>query len=155
MCNLPPQQPRRNHPAVVQHQHIARAKQFGKLAKPAIAPLAALAIQLQHPRARPLLSGLLRNQLVGKVEVEIGNQHGVDFTAARRGDRHPKYSSAMRRARSIAVSIASRAASSSSLLAPGGGAGTLWAQLTATRENGRGIMNPSHELATHARCGST
>ena len=79
-------QPRRDHAAVVQHQHIAWGQQLRQLVKPRVLPCSALPAQSEHAAAPAFGGRLLRDQLWRKLEVEIGDQHRSDcMKAAIRG----------------------------------------------------------------------
>ena len=75
-------QPRGDHAAVVQHQHIAFAEQLRQLVKPRVLPCSALPAQGQHAAAPAFGWGLLRDQLWRKLEVEVGDQHRSDCMKA-------------------------------------------------------------------------
>jgi len=62
---------------IVEDYEIAGVQQVGEVAEKAIGIVAARALQVQHTGAVTGGEGFLGNQPVGKVEVEIGNQHGV------------------------------------------------------------------------------
>jgi len=62
---------------VVEDHEIAGPQQIGEVAEQAIGIVAAGALQVQQAGSVTGGEGVLGNELVGKVEVEIGNQHDV------------------------------------------------------------------------------
>ena len=72
-----PVQPGRKHPGVVEHNQVVRSQQFGELAKSSIAQLSRHPVQVQQPRSRPIRQRFLGDQLLGKLIMEVGNQHGA------------------------------------------------------------------------------
>ncbi len=68
-----------NNPAVVQNQQIAFAQMFGKFPEHAVGVLTRSPIERQHARAGSLDRWLLRNQLAGKIVVEIRDKHLEKF----------------------------------------------------------------------------
>jgi hypothetical protein len=69
------QQPRRKHARIVQHEHITRIQQIGKVGNRPMLNLACCAIHAEQPGSIPLCTRLLRDQLDGKLEVELLNVH--------------------------------------------------------------------------------
>ena len=68
-------QARRNHTRVVQYQHVSRAQQRWEMGEDIIPPSAGPAIHQQHARIAAFLRRLLRNQLLGQIEIKLRNQH--------------------------------------------------------------------------------
>ena len=69
-------EPRRKDARVVDHEQVAgpqQRRQVGELVMPHIS---ARAVECEQPRGAPLYRGILGNQLVGQVEVEVGDVHG-------------------------------------------------------------------------------
>jgi hypothetical protein len=64
---------RRNHAAVVEDQQVAGMEQRGKIGKVRVAQSSGRAIHHQHAALAALGGRLLRDQLRGQVEIEIGN----------------------------------------------------------------------------------
>jgi hypothetical protein len=62
---------------VVEDHEIAGSQQLREVAELAIRILPAAPLQMQHAGTVAGGEGLLRNQVVGKIEVEVGNQHRV------------------------------------------------------------------------------
>jgi len=58
---------------IVEDHQIAGVKQVRKIAELAIGMVAAGALQMQHPRAVTSREGLLGNEFVGEMEMEVGN----------------------------------------------------------------------------------
>lgn len=69
--------PGRKDAGVVEDDEIAGLQKVGEFAEQAIGMAAAGALQMQHARAIAGSEGLLGDEFVGKVKVEIGNPHGV------------------------------------------------------------------------------
>ena len=72
---LGPQQPRRQHPRIVEHQQVARPEQACQIAKPQVGRIAALR-QVQQPAVAATRTRLLRNQALGQVVMKIAQLHG-------------------------------------------------------------------------------
>ena len=72
-----PQQARRKHFRIVQNQKIAVAQVLGKVREDRVLDLPAVSMQHQQARIAPLGGRLLRNQLIGKVEVEVAGHHDL------------------------------------------------------------------------------
>ena len=70
-----PEQARRQHARVVEHEPVACPEKARQVAKAAILPTAWDAVDDQHAAVIALLQGLLRNQIRRQVKVEIGNPH--------------------------------------------------------------------------------
>ena len=68
-------EPGGEHARVVQHQAIAGMEERRELAESSILPGSRFAIHHQHARRGAIRERLLRDQLFGKVVVEIGKQH--------------------------------------------------------------------------------
>ncbi len=68
-------EPGGEHARIVQHQAVVGMHIGGKIAKHAILPGAFRAVDHQHARAIAIWEGLLRDQFLGQVVIEIGNQH--------------------------------------------------------------------------------
>ena len=62
---------------VVEDHKIARLQQLREIAEQAVGTVAAGSLQVQHAGAVTGGEGLLGNEFVGKMEVEVRNQHGV------------------------------------------------------------------------------
>ena len=60
---------------VVEDHQIAGPQEFGKVAEQAIGIVAAASLQVQHAGAVACGEGVLGDEFVGKMEVEVGNQH--------------------------------------------------------------------------------
>jgi hypothetical protein len=76
--SAPPVQPCGKDAGVVENDQIRGAKQFGKIVELPIVHAAALpgcTVQMQQARGRAVLKRHLRDQLFGKVVMEIGDQH--------------------------------------------------------------------------------
>jgi hypothetical protein len=67
----------RKDAGIVEDHEIAGMQQVGEVAEQAIGITAAGALQVQHARRVAGGEGFLGDEFVGKVEVKIGNQHGV------------------------------------------------------------------------------
>ena len=70
-----PDQPRRKHARVVDDEQIAGAKQRGKIGEVEMRDAAAGAIDRHEPAGAARRRRLLRDQLSGQIEIEIGNVH--------------------------------------------------------------------------------
>jgi hypothetical protein len=66
-----PQQARGHHPRVVHRQHVAGTEKAGKIGNPHVAPGAVAPVDDEQSRPSPRGRRLLRNQVVGKIEVEL------------------------------------------------------------------------------------
>ena len=66
----------RQHPGVIQDKEVARAEQIGKLEKTAVAEFTRSAVEVQQTRRSAIRQWLLRDQFLGKVKIEVRNQHG-------------------------------------------------------------------------------
>lgn len=60
---------------VVEDDEVARPQQNGKVTKFAVGPLSGGALHVQHAGSVTGSKRFLGNEFVGKMEVEIGNQH--------------------------------------------------------------------------------
>jgi hypothetical protein len=69
--------PGRKDAGVVEDDEIAGLQKVGEFAEQAIGIAAAGTLQMQHTRSVAGGEGLLGDEFVGKVKVEIGNPHGV------------------------------------------------------------------------------
>jgi hypothetical protein len=69
----PPEQARRKHLCVVEDEEIATPQIVCKLCKGCVVDLAAIPVEHEQPRGASLSGRLLRDQLIGKVEVEVGS----------------------------------------------------------------------------------
>lgn len=69
---------------VIENDNIVGAEEIGQIAKMAVMELAGIAMQVQH--AGTVASGgrFLGDELFGKMEVEIGNQHGLRLQEVQR-----------------------------------------------------------------------
>ena len=69
-------EPRRNNPAVVGHQQIARPEILANVTKDAVLDLAGLALHDQQTRGIPRLDRRLCDAFGGEEVVEVGGFHG-------------------------------------------------------------------------------
>ena len=76
----PPDESRGKHPRIVDHQQVARRQQVRQVRESVMRDGAVLPAQPEQPRRAALGGRLLGNQLRGKVEVELGHQHGSECT---------------------------------------------------------------------------
>jgi hypothetical protein len=74
----PPEQPRGEHPGVVEDEEIARPEVFGELCERSVLDIAGFPVQDEQPRCASLRGRLLRNQLIWKIEIEVGGIHEID-----------------------------------------------------------------------------
>ena len=65
--------------SVVEDDQIAGPQQVGKVAEQAVGLLAAGSLQMQHAGSVAGGERFLGNEFVGKMEVEVGNQHGCQI----------------------------------------------------------------------------
>jgi hypothetical protein len=65
---------RRNDAAVVEHEQVARLEDRRKIRKERVTQSASGAIELQHATHTALCRRLLRNQLLGQVKIEVGDE---------------------------------------------------------------------------------
>jgi hypothetical protein len=72
-----PVKPRWKNPSVIKDEQVAGPQQLREVAEVAIGVSAAGPQQMQHSGVVAGLKRFLGNELVGKMEVEVGNQHGV------------------------------------------------------------------------------
>ena len=70
-----PEQARRKHARIVQHQAVARAQKRGQVAKLAVFPGPAAAIDHQHAGSGAVGERRLRDQLLGQRVIELGEIH--------------------------------------------------------------------------------
>jgi hypothetical protein len=70
-------EPRWKDAGVVENQQIAGLQEVRKVAEPAVGMAAAGSLQIEHAGFVASGEGFLGNEVVGKMEVEVGNQHGV------------------------------------------------------------------------------
>ena len=69
-------QPGRQHSCIVSNQQVAWPQQLRQIAKPAIFKALRGAHKMEQASGGAIGQGLLRNQLGGKNEIEVGDQHG-------------------------------------------------------------------------------
>jgi hypothetical protein len=72
-----PVKPCWKNPSVIKNEQVAGPQQLREVAEVAIGILAAGPQQMQHSGVVAGGEGLLGDKFVGKMEVEVGNQHGV------------------------------------------------------------------------------
>jgi hypothetical protein len=70
-------QPGGKHSSVVEDNQIGGSQQIREIEKLAIREPATRFLHVQHPRRRAIRKGLLRDQVVGKMVVEVGNLHAL------------------------------------------------------------------------------
>ena len=70
-------EPRRKDAGIVKDHQIAGPQQFGEVAEHAIGVAAAGALQVQHARSVAVRQRFLGDELVGKIKMEVRNQHDV------------------------------------------------------------------------------
>jgi hypothetical protein len=63
------------HSGVIEDDKVVWAQEFGKVAKLEVPTVAGGAIKVQHARGGAIRQGFLGDQVVGEMEVEVGNQH--------------------------------------------------------------------------------
>ncbi len=76
------EQARWDDPSVVQDQQVRGAEQCRKLPECKVLKGARVSMQVKHASGGPVGGGTLRNQLLGKMEIELGYQHGTIIKAA-------------------------------------------------------------------------
>ena len=69
-------EPRWKYAGVVEDQQVARPQQVREITEHAVG-MAASSLQVEHTGSIAGGEGFLGNEVVGEVEVEVGNQHGV------------------------------------------------------------------------------
>jgi hypothetical protein len=74
------EQARREDPTVIQNEDVAGSKMFGQTAKVIVTRSASASIQNQHARRGAVRERLLRNELFGKMEIEVRDEHFDDCT---------------------------------------------------------------------------
>ena len=72
-----PEQARRNHARIVDHDEFVAAKQVREFAEMAVLPRAGRAIEQQHPRGVALLERPLRDALRRQVEIKFAQVHAA------------------------------------------------------------------------------
>jgi hypothetical protein len=72
-------QPGGKHSSVVEDQEIRGSQEIWEIEKVAIREAATRFLHVQHPRCRAIRKGFLRDQVVGKMVVEVGNLHQSDY----------------------------------------------------------------------------
>jgi hypothetical protein len=82
-------QARRHDARVVQREKVAGSEQVGQVGNHAVGPRAPRAIDDEQARAAPDRRRLLRDQVLGQVEVEIGEAHGATPACRTRSARRP------------------------------------------------------------------
>ena len=70
-----PKKPRGKNPAVVHHQKIAAAQQIREVNELQILERSGFAPDVQHAGSAAGSERLLRDQFVGKMKIEVRNQH--------------------------------------------------------------------------------
>jgi hypothetical protein len=65
----------RQDAGIVKDQQITRAEQVRELSEAGILEGAGVAVEVEHTRGSAIGKRLLRDQLLGKVEIELRNQH--------------------------------------------------------------------------------
>src|SRR6185312_5187341 len=79
------EQSRREDPAVVEDEHVARFQALGKISEVFVVKLSAVPIQDQHAGSSAVGQRFLRDELPGKMEVEFRNQHRICLPQRTRG----------------------------------------------------------------------
>src|SRR5215472_10206883 len=74
-----PEETRGKDAAVVHHQQIVSPQKVGEVNELLVGPRAAIAAEMQHTRSAAINQRLLRDQLFGKMKIEVGNQHSGDY----------------------------------------------------------------------------
>lgn len=80
----PGSQPGRNHPARVEHQHVAWLEHVGEIAEVSVGDGAALTVEHEQPAGSPLRQGVLSDGLARELVVEVGSAEPVTHLADRR-----------------------------------------------------------------------
>ena len=70
-------QPGGKHSSVVEDQQVRASQEIWEIDKLAIREAATRFFHVQHPRCGAIRKGFLRDQVVGKTVVEVGNLHPV------------------------------------------------------------------------------
>jgi hypothetical protein len=70
-------QPRRKDAGVVENEQVAALQELREVAEQAVGTAAGGSLQVEHAGTIASGEGFLGNEVVGKMEVEVGNQHGV------------------------------------------------------------------------------
>jgi predicted PurR-regulated permease PerM len=71
-----PEQPRREHPCVIDDQHVSLAQQLGKLVYSSVVNVSSATVELHEARL-PSRRCFLSYQPVGQIEIEVGHVHVV------------------------------------------------------------------------------
>jgi len=72
-------EPRRKNAGVVEDDEIGGPQPLGKVAEEAIGILSAGPLHVQHAGGITRSERILRNEFVGKMEVEVGDEHASDY----------------------------------------------------------------------------
>src|SRR5262249_4095992 len=65
--------------AVVHHQQILSSQKIGEVNELLVGGVAVISAEVQHARSAAINQRLLRDQLFGKMKIEVGNQHSRDY----------------------------------------------------------------------------
>jgi hypothetical protein len=84
-------QARGKYSRIIQHEQIARSQELGQLSKYRVGEPVACAINDQQSRLIAARGRFLRDQLVGEMIIEIGNEHIMIFTRRCRTPGLPHY----------------------------------------------------------------
>src|SRR6516225_1932788 len=79
----PAEQPRRDHPGIVEYQQLVAAEELGQLGEVRIGPSAAPAVEHQQARGIPCFRRPLRYLLAGKLVVQFVDSHSRECSAGR------------------------------------------------------------------------
>src|SRR5215813_5737336 len=79
----PAEQPRRDHPGIVEYQQLVAAEELGELGKVRIGPGAAPAVEQQQARGIPCFQRPLRDLPAGKLVVQFVDSHSRKCSAGR------------------------------------------------------------------------
>ncbi len=88
--SLLPEQPRRNHPGIVEHHQIARAQIFQQIAELTMGQLASGAVEHQQTAGTTLGEGMTGDKSVRQLEVKVGNAHGLGGVVLQGGKAYRK-----------------------------------------------------------------
>jgi hypothetical protein len=80
-----PKKPRRKYPSVIHDEQIAGGKQVGQRGHQGMSDLAGLPPKIQESCVASTRSRLLRYQLGGKLEIEVGDVHLNDVIEGTKG----------------------------------------------------------------------
>jgi hypothetical protein len=127
------EQTRRQHAGVVEDEEIAGAQMGREIAEVIVGGGSAASIDAEHAAGAANRRGVLCDEFFGEVEVEIGDEHELQFTFARSTARS-----------SDRCSVASDSSA----------VGICAGQVMTTREKGLGMRKRSHDLSCHARNGN-